>query len=170
MKTIHNNIFFKAYKFNSKNEENMFLSNHSNIKQVILDSDYGSYYYCFIGHSSLTNEKLFILKFCCDKIEEELSLLFWNDSYIIDTGKVVYLIDSFQLVKKSIEISTPLIGLYLIDDLHLLILEEACLRVVSFSGEIVKTEFFDLIENYNLTKDNVLYLNTNGNNYTIKLI
>jgi hypothetical protein len=79
-----------------------------------------------------------------------LIFLFWNNTLVLGTGKNIYLIDENLNVKTSLDVTTPLIGLYLVNNEKLLLLEESYVRVVNYNGEIIKSELFDLIENFNI--------------------
>ena len=85
-----------------------------------------------------------------------------------DTGKNIYLIDETLNIKSSLEVSTPLIGLCLINKGKLLLLEEAYLRIVDCKGQIIKSELFDLIEDFSI-KDNLLSIQTSAENKIIEL-
>lgn len=126
----------------------------------IQDSD-GDIYYCCILCHSLTGESQSAFSFTSYQEEENLNLLFWDNKklLVLDNGKQIYLIDDSLTIRASFEITTPLIGLYLVGD-KLLILEEAFLRVVDSQGNVLECEVFDLIENFDLV-GNTLFIQTN---------
>jgi len=61
-----------------------------------------------------------------------------------------------------------LVGLYVINDERLLVLEEAFVRVINNKGEVVRAELTDLIEDFSV-KDNLLFIQTNEENKIIEL-
>jgi hypothetical protein len=168
MKQIIGNKYLKSHTFSSSGEASTFFNNQVAKKTLSIDDAFGNNYYCYVCCHSLTKEKQFVLSFSSDENEDNLNFLFWNTSFVLDTGKNIYLIDENLNIKMSFEITTPLIGLYLINDERLLLLEEAFMRVISFSGQILKSELFDLAENFSI-KNNLLYIQTSDENRIIEL-
>ena len=103
-----------------------------------------------------------------DESEDNLNIMYWNDLIVLDIGKKNYLMDDFLEIRSSSEITTPLVGLYVINDERLLILEEAFVRVINNKGEVVKSELIDLIEDFSI-KDNLLFIQTSEENRIIEL-
>jgi len=152
MKQINGNQYIKSFGFKTSQECSTFVSNQG-IKNILsLDETYGDNSICYVCYNSLTHEKLFIITFSTDEDENNLSLLHWNESHllVLDTGKEIYLIDNNLNLKSSLEVTTPLAGLYLTKGNNLLILEEASMRLISSKGEVLKSELFDLIENFSI--------------------
>ncbi|PGH38011.1 MAG: hypothetical protein CRN43_17810 [Candidatus Nephrothrix sp. EaCA] len=116
----------------------------------------------------MTKEKQFVLSFRSDESEDNLNFLFWDNLFVMDTGKNVYLIDESLNIKTSFEITAPLVGLYLINKEKLLLLEEVYMRVVDYKGQIVKSELFDLIEDFSI-KGNLLSVQTSEERRVIEL-
>ena len=116
----------------------------------------------------MTQEKLFSLSFSSDESEDNLNIMYWNDLIVLDIGKIIYLIDDFLEIRSSIEITTPLVGLYVINDERLLVLKEAFVKVINNKGEVVRAELTDLIEDFSV-KDNLLFIQTNEENKIIEL-
>lgn len=168
MKQIVKNTYIKTFKFTSLQEISIFINNQEIKKYLFIDDTCGNNYYSYVGYHSLTKEKQFILSFSSDDSDDNLNFLFWNGLFVLDTGKNIYLIDESLNIKTSLEITTPLIGLYLINNEKLLILEEAYLRVVNYNGDVVKAELFDFIEDFSI-KNNLLSIQTSKENKVIEL-
>lgn len=170
MKQIIENRYLNGFKFSSSEEASTFFNNQNAKRSLSIEDTFGENYYCYISYHSLTKEKQFILCFSSDDSEGNLNFLFWDDQkmLVLDTGKNIYLIDDNFNIKASFEITTPLIGLYLINKDKLLLLEEAYLRVIDCEGKISKSELFDLIEDFNI-KGNVLSIQTSQENLIFKL-
>lgn len=150
MKQIIENSCIKTISFRTYQEANTYVRNNEAVNILALDETYGSYRYCCVGYHSLTMEKQYIISFSSDYSEEELSLLHWGSLLVLNNGKTVYLIDDGLRVKAALGLTTPLIGLFLISNEKLLVLEEAYLRVIDSKGDVVKAELFDLIEEFSI--------------------
>lgn len=168
MKQIIDNRYIKVFKFASSQEASTFAVNQETKNCLSIDDEFGDSYYCYVGYHSLTREKQFVLSFSSDENEDKLNFLYWDDLLVLDTAKNIYLIDKNLNIKASLEITTPLVGLYLINSEKLLLLEEAYLRVINYKGEIIKAELFDLIEDFSI-KDNLLLIQTSEENKVIEL-
>lgn len=168
MKQIIENRYIKSFKFASSQEASTFVNNQEAKKHLSIDDTFGDNHYCYVGYHSLTKEKQFVLSFSSDESEDNLNFLFWDSLFVLDTGKNLYLIDESLNIKTSLEITTPLVGLYLISKEKLLILEEAYMRVINYSGDTVKAELVDLIEDFSI-KDNLLSIQTSEENKVIEL-
>ncbi|GHT71673.1 hypothetical protein FACS1894174_09640 [Bacteroidia bacterium] len=168
MKQIINNRYLKIFKLSSLKEMLFFLKDQKVENSLYIEDTYGDNYYCYVCHHSLTKEKLFILSFSSCKNEDNLNFLFWNNHIILDTGNFIYILDENLRIKSSLEISIYLIGLYLIDNNTLLILEEASFKIINYKGKIIQSESFDIIENFDI-KDNLLYIQTSKENKIIKI-
>jgi hypothetical protein len=168
MKQIIENRYLKEFKFSSSEETTTFFNNQKAKRNLSIEDTFGENYYCYVCYHSLTKEKQFVLSFSSDENEDNLNFLFWGSLFVLDTGKNIYLIDESLNIKTSLEITTPLIGLYLINKEKLLVLEEAYMRVINYNGDIVKAELFDLIEDFSI-KDNLLSIQTSEENKVIEL-
>lgn len=168
MKQIIGNRYLKGFRFSSSEESLAFLNNQKAKIILSIEETFGENYYCYVCYHSLTREKQFVLSFSSDESEDNLNFLFWGSIFVLDTGKNIYLIDETLNIKTSLEITTPLVGLYLINKEKLLLLEETYMRVVDCKGQIVKSELFDLIEDFNI-KENTLSIQTNKENKIIEL-
>ncbi len=168
IKQIINNKYSKVFCFYSSHEIETFISNQKNTKILSFDESYGDYFYCIIFFHSLTKEKEFILTFSSDEREENLNLLFWNNSFVISTGKSIYVIDEKYNIKSTYQITTQLIGLFLLKLNKLLVLEEAYMRIISWEGKIIKSELFDVISNFSIN-DDFLFIQTNEDSKIIAL-
>ena len=168
MRQVIRNKYLKGFSFLSLREALTFLDNQGVNKNLSLEETFGENYYCYICYHSLTQEKLFSLSFSSDESEDNLNIMYWNDLIVLDIGKKIYLIDDFLEIRSSIEITTPLVGLYVINDERLLILEEAFVRVINNKGEVVRAELTDLIEDFSV-KDNLLFIQTSEENRIIEL-
>lgn len=169
MKQIIQNRYLRGFSFSSSEEASTFFNKQKASSSIFLEDTSGDNYYCYVCYHSLTKEKLFILSFESDENEDNLNFLFWNNLLVFDTGKNIYLIDEALNVKTTLEITTTLVGFYEISNEKLLLLEEAYLRVINCNGEIVKSELFDLIEDFSI-KDNLLFIQTSEENRVIELI
>jgi hypothetical protein len=168
MKQIIDNRYIKWYKFSSSIEAISFIK-HQNIQRSLsLEDTFGDNHYCYVCFHSLTRKKQFIVSFSSDESEERLNFLFWNSLFVLDTGKKIYLIDGNLSIKALFEINLCLIGLYIINNNRLLILEEASYKIINLIGEVLKSESFDLIENFSI-EDNLLLLQTSEDSRGIEL-
>ena len=168
MNQIIKNSYLKAFKFTSSKEASTFIGNQGAKKHLSIGDTLGDYHYCYVGYHSLTRERQFVLSFCSDEGLDSLNFLFWDGLFVLDTGRNIYLIDESLNIKRSLEITTPLVGLYLIGKEKLLVLEEAYLRVVNYNGDTVKAELFDLLEEFSI-KDDLLSIKTSEENIVIEL-
>ena len=170
MKQITNNRYVKPFRFTSSREISDFIKNQGNVKFLYFEETYGDNYYCYIFYNALTKEKLFILSFRSEEIEENLNFLFWNENklFVLDTGNYIYLIDNKLDIVKKIDVNTPLIGIYLTHKNDLLLLEEASLKLIDSKGNILKEKLFDLLEDFNLENE-ILSICTSSENINIDL-
>lgn len=169
MKQVFNNSYIKVFKFTSSEEASNFANNQGANKVLSIDDTFGGIHYCYVAYHSLTKEKLFVLSFSSDENEYNLNFLYWDNSFVLETGKNIHLIDETINIKASLEVTTPLIGLYLVKKERLLVLEEAYMRMIDRNGDIVKAELFDLIEDFSI-KDNLLSVQSSEENKVIELI
>ncbi len=168
MKQVIQNRYLKGFSFSSSEEALTFSNSQKVNKSLSLEKTFGDNYYCYVCYHSLTQERLFTLSFSSDESEDNLSVLYWNNLLVLDTGKNIYLIDETVNIIASLEITTPLVGLYVISNKKLLVLEEAFIRVINNNGEVVKSELTDLIENFSI-EDNLLSVYTSEERRVIKL-
>ncbi len=160
MKYIFKNKYLLINKFGSSKEALDYFNNTDVRKKISLEESYGEYYYCLICYNSLTKEKIFAIKFSADENEIDLSVLFCDELlFVMSTGKNIYLIDEELKITTCIEITTPLMGLYLTKGNNLIILEETSCKLIDMKGGIIKEKMFDLIENYRI-EDTKLYIHT----------
>ncbi|GAA4789638.1 hypothetical protein GCM10023231_17060 [Olivibacter ginsenosidimutans] len=169
MKQVVQNKYLKGFSFSSSEEALTFYNNQKADHSLSIEDTFGDNYYCYVCYHSLTNDKLFVLSFSSDEREDNLNFLYWNNLVVLDTGKSIYLIDEAVKIKVSLEVTTPLVGLYVINDEKLLVLEEAFIRVINYKGEVVKSEQTDLIEDFSI-KGKLLHIRTDGGNKIIELI
>jgi hypothetical protein len=169
MKQIIENKYLKGFKFLSPEESLAFSNNQKAEKYLSIEDSFGDNYYCYVCYHSLTKEKQFVLSFSSDESEDNLNCLFWESLLVMDTGKNLYLIDENLNIKAYLEITTPLIGLYLINKEKFLLLEEGYMRIIDCNGQILKSESFDLIEDFSI-KNNLLSIQTSEENKVIELI
>lgn len=170
MKIILENRYIKSYKFNNKVEHDIFLANQIISKKLILAEQGERYSYCYVGYNSLNSDKLFLISFDSYNSEGELNFLFWskNNLMVIDNGSEIFFINENLEVISSYSIITPLIGFYITESNALLVLEEATMKLISSSGEILRSEQFDLLDDYYVT-DDVLHIRMGEINRTIDL-
>lgn len=83
-------------------------------------------------------------------------------------AKVIFIDNKEGQVIKEIGLTSPLIGVYQIDDNKMLVWEETYIRTVNSYGEIVQDMTTDLIDDFNI-QDDVLYVFADNNKYTYKL-
>lgn len=169
MKQIIENRYLKGYTFPSSKEAITFFNNQKAKNSLSIEDAFGDNHYCYVCYHSLTREKQFALYFGSDEIEEKLNFLFWNRSFVVDTGNNIYLLEENLNIKASFEITTPLVGFYLIDKENLLLLEKAYMRVINYKGEIVKNASFNLIEDFSI-KGSLLSIQTSEESKVIELI
>jgi hypothetical protein len=169
MKQIFKNSYIKVFSFTSSQEASAFANNQGTKKVLYIDDTFGDNYYCYVICHSLTKEKQFVLLFSSYENEDNLNFLYWDGLLVLDTGKNILLIDESLNIKASIEVYICLIGLYLINKEKLLVLEEASYKIINSTGEVLKSESLDLIEDFSL-KDNLLLIKTSEENKVIELI
>nr|WP_320037131.1 hypothetical protein [uncultured Bacteroides sp.] len=170
MKQIVGNRYLKSYKFSSLQETSVFINNQKTSNFLSIDDTFGDNYFCYVCCHSLTRKKEFVLSFCSDEKEENLSFLFWNEYklFVLDTGKNIYLINDTLNIVASFDISIYLIGLYLTNKNNLLILEEASFKLINPKGQILMNESLDLIENFSI-ENGKLSIQTSEENKTFEL-
>ena len=168
MKQIIENKYLIGFKFSYFKEASTFFSNQKAKRSLVINDTYGDSYYCYVCYHSLTRETEFVLSFSSDLSEDNLNFLFWENMFVLDTGKSVYLIDENLKIKTSFEIYTRVVGLYFVNKEKLLILEEAGLRVINYNGDIVKAEWLDFIEDFSII-DNLLSIQTSEEKKVIEL-
>jgi hypothetical protein len=159
MRHIIENRFLKAFTFSSMSELSTFVNSQKAERILSIENALCERYYCYICYHSLTLEKQFVISFGSSESEENLNFMFWGNLLLLDTGEDVYLIDETLKVRATFDITTPLVGLYLINDENILLLQEAYLRVINKEGEMIKRELFDLMEDFNI-KGNILSIQT----------
>jgi hypothetical protein len=152
MQQIIKNRYLKATSFNSHNELNEYVKNLKVKNGLDLKDSFGDYYYCYSFINSLTSENEFWITFSTDEKEENLSILLWDamDLFILNSGVKIYFIAQDLTIINSFDITSPLVGLQVLNNDKILILEEATLRVISSNGKIEQEELFDLILNFHL--------------------
>jgi hypothetical protein len=160
MRQIFKNRFIKSYLFRSADELSRFIQNLGSVKDLWLDDSIGENYICYVCRNSLTRKVLFCLSFCTESQEDDLNFIYWHDSklMVIETGKWIYLINEDLSIIKSLEITSPIVGLLITNGNKLLILEETYVRLVDFEGTVLMEQLFDLIEDFDF----------NGNTLTVK--
>jgi hypothetical protein len=110
-------------------------------------------------------KKQFYVTFGADEKQEDFGILFWEstDFFILFTNEKVYFISYEPAIKYSFEVTTPLIGLHIIDDDKILILEETAFKLINSDGQVLKDEFFDLVLNFKLENDTLFITTDEGN-------
>jgi hypothetical protein len=159
-----------VFTFSSFQERKIFLS-HQGTKNILsIDETFGNNYLCCVCYHSLTREKQFVLSFSSNENEDNLNFLFWDEHkmYVLDTGQCIYFIDHRLNPVASFEITTPLVGLYLVNEDKLLLLEEAFFRLVNFRGKLLKSASFDLIVDFSI-ENNQLTIQTSEANQSFDL-
>ncbi len=169
MKRICNNKYLKVYKFSNLQEAVKFCANQNSIHSIELEEDYGEFFYCCVCLHSLTRDPIFSIVFGSDQQDDNLNILFWEDLIVIDTGQNIYLINHEMQIKAKLEITSPLMGLYLINEGQLLVLEETFLRIISREGVILKDMLFDLIERVEIDQ-NKLYIDMDQKQVVVDLL
>lgn len=172
MRQIIKNQYIEEFCFNSSLEQTSFVSKVNVNHKLSLDGTYGDYYYCYTFCDSLTQEKNFTLSFSNDTDKEYITIFLWDkrDIIIVSFDSSIFFIDlSVFRVIKELDISTPLIGFYQINEAKMLILEEGYIRIANDSGEIIQDKNTDLIEYFSID-NNVLLIQTNKSESMLKLI
>lgn len=170
MNTIVDNYRVREYFFRTFPEQRTFLKNLDNSQILELEDTYGDYYYCYIFCNSITGEKKIVLSFSCDLTPDEISVCFWSGKKIVllYLGQCLYLIDYNNLTIKPIDLTSPIIGFYQIDNNNMLVLEETNIRTINTKGEIIKEMTTDLIVDYYI-KNNNLYAHSEYREYVYQL-
>ena len=158
MNTIVDNYRVREYFFRTFPEQRTFLKNLDNSQILELEDTFGDYYYCYIFCNSITGEKKIVLSFSCDLTPDEISVCFWSGKKIVllYLGQCLYLIDYNNLTIKPIDLTSPIIGFYQIDNNNMLVLEETNIRTINTKGEIIKEMTTDLIVDYYIKNNNLL--------------
>jgi hypothetical protein len=162
MKQIIKNRYIKSWCFTSSQELSSYLSSQTIPNKLSLEDTYGDFFYCYLCFDSLTSEIQFGITFQSYERDENLNFMYWDASglFVIETDKNIYFIDYNLNIKFSIEITSPLIGLHLVSESKLLVLEETYFRLVNSVGEILKDGLFDLAVNFKFD-GNKLFIKTN---------
>lgn len=170
MNTIVDNYRVREFFFRTFPEQRTFLNNLDNSQILELEDTYGDYYYCYIFCNSITGEKKIVLSFSCDLTPDENSVCFWSGKKIVllYLGQCLYLIDYNNLTIKPIDLTSPIIGFYQIDNNNMLILEETYIRTINTNGDILKKMTTDLIVDYYI-KNNNLYAYSEYREYVYQL-
>ncbi|QNL37461.1 MULTISPECIES: hypothetical protein [Bacteroides] len=171
MNIIVRNLYVKEFCFGSFREQTLFLDNINSPQKIVLENTYGELYYCYVFYNSIAQEKEFILSFSSDSAKENINICFWIDKniVIISFDSSIYLIDNKECrVIEEIELTSPLIGLYQINENKMLVLEETYVRTINPNGKIVQDMKTDLIEDFNF-QDHILYVFAEDNKYIYKL-
>ena len=170
MKQIIKNRYLKLVSFNSYNELNEYVMSLKVKNELELKDSFGDYYYCYSFIDSLTSEHELYITFSTDEKEENLSILFWDamELFILNSGMKIYFITHDLTILSSFDITSPLVGLMVLNSNKILILEEATLKVISSNGKIEQEELFDLMLNFQL-EGSKLSITTEGykKNYTL---
>lgn len=171
MNIIVDNYRVKEFFFRTFPEQRTFLNNLDNSQILELEDTFGDYYYCYIFCNSITGEKKIVLSFSCDLTPDEISVCFWSGKKIVllYLGQCFYLIDyNDNLIIKSIDATSPIIGFYQINNDNMLILEETYIRTINTNGDILKKMTTDLIVDYYI-KNNNLYAYSEYREYVYQL-
>lgn len=93
MKFIVGNNYVQSYQFLNLLEMNYFVQKQD-VPKMILEESCGEYYYCYIFHNALTQNKLFLIAFSSDEKEGDIGLLFWIEyaTWVIYTGGYIYML------------------------------------------------------------------------------
>ena len=152
MKQIFKNRYLKVTSFNSHNELNEFVNNLKVKSNLDLKDSFGDYYYCYSFINSLTSEKEFCITFSTDEKVENLSILVWDAMglFILYSGVKIYFIAQDLTIVNSFDITSPLVGLQVLNNDKILILEEVTMKVIGANGKIQQEDHFDLILNFHL--------------------
>lgn len=171
MKIIVKNLYIKEYCFDSFREQVLFLDNINSPKQLVLENTYGELYYCYVFYNSITQEKDLILSFSSDSTIENINICFWTNENIVimSFDSSIYFIDNKECrVIEEIGLTSPLIGIYQINDNKVLVLEEAYIRTINSNGKIIQDMKTELIENFTI-QDHILYVMAENNKYIYEL-
>jgi hypothetical protein len=158
IKQIIKNRYVKSWCFTSPQERSYFLHGQNIQNELFLKGTYGEFCYCYICFDSLSRKEQFTIIFDSYISEEKLNFLHWYEKNlsVMDTDETIYFIDYNLNITFSLEITTPLIGLYLLSEDKILIMEETSFRIVNSIGQILKEELFDLAINFSLENDKLL--------------
>ena len=172
MKTMFENKYVKSHQFGSKEEFITFFANQEVAKKLLVEGRGGKFWHCYVGYDSLTSDKLFVIGFDGDTSQEELNFLYWSKCNLIvfDNGNEVFIVNwAIELIARY-AIITPLIGFHVTNSNSLLILEEAAMKLISQSGEILKHDQFDLLDNYYISGNQLHITMMNSMDKVIELL
>jgi hypothetical protein len=170
MKLVVGNRYLKAFRFSSSHDALMFMGNQHAEKSLSIEDTVGDNYFCYVSYHSLTSKKEFVLSFSSDDPEDKLNFIFWDEhkKLVLDTGRLIYLIDENLVINASFDITSPLIGLYFVGKDKLLLMEEAFLRLIDYTGKILMSELFDLVEDFSI-KNGLLSIQTSTENKVFQI-
>lgn len=169
MRIITGNIYIKIYRFNTKQEQLVF-ANNQEVTSLSINSNQPEFYYCFMIHDSINQEKKEVIILDTQDQEDKILFISWplHRLLILKNEDKVYLIDHNYEIKKTIEIFSEIIGFYIIDDNRLLIIEEIGLKIINSSGLILVNKPTNLILKVIIEK-NELVVSTEDEEYTMNL-
>lgn len=154
MNIIIENIKIAIKQFNSFSEAKAFAKYEPDATLVLLEETYGENSFVVQLRHSLTDKQILATLFSADKPIDKLTLLIWNEAsmFVLEADDKLYLISTVGKIINTVNLNTPLVGLY-ISKSKLLVLEEASFKTVNQKGEVVREHLFDLIENFYLNND-----------------
>lgn len=171
MKIILGNQYPEALQFHSKDEFRFFFESNQSLPKVHLESELvPDYWHCIMWRDSLSLEKAFMISFESEEPLENTSLLIWDshDRFALNTGAEISLISRDLKIICRIPLVSPLMGLSLMKNEFLIIIEEAIFRVIDRNGDMVQYHEFDLIRGFQLG-DSGITIKAEGGTYDIRL-
>jgi hypothetical protein len=169
MKQIFNNRYLECIRFGSTQELKQYWA-AQDIRKISIDEMSGEFLQCYIIRNGLTESKEGVIFFSSDIDVDKLIVLFYgNDFVVLENGKSIYMIDFNLAIRWVIEISSPLISLFVTKVQNLLILEEGSVREINYLGKVLQSKLLDLVENHHLEND-ILTLETESSVVKYKLI
>lgn len=163
MKTIFLNSFFEITSFAELAKCNFFLQ-QQRCPVCIIEDSFGDRSFALIQKDSFSGNAVLAVGFSSDTELSELLVFYIPQlsSLIIGTNEFVFFISNKPELLMAIELSTPLVGLRMLDDGNILLLEEGAAYSIKKDGVLNWSHQFDLINSFELT-NSILRLETYEN-------
>jgi hypothetical protein len=155
MKQIERNSYFRSFDYNTEHEALMFVKNLNTLKHLHLSESFGDRYFCYVNYDCITKEKQFVISFGTYEKSDNLKLMWWNKSLLVDTGSEIYLIDENLHIKVKLDIYASFIGFFLINESMCLCLGEINLWIINMEGEILRSESYHLINSLEFSENDL---------------
>ena len=172
MKQIYENKYMQSIAFGSLKELDYYLKQQpSTLEKIFINDGIYDKYYALVFCHSLIETKEFIILFGSDEDEDLQSILYWDKASLIvlNTGSRIYLINEKLEIITSFDYLSLLIGMYITTKNNLIVLGDIFVKILNMEGDIIKSESFDLIQDYSLNNDELYIKPDTGDELYIKI-